>query len=371
MVRANITFSRNLLAKANHFATGRPALIDPSSAAPLLSGVSPRYAAPGGRLLLTGRLDPARGHAYRAFFGDSPAQVAAVRPSCISVIVPEQAASAEIRVELNGVASQPFAVALARTVASDLHPVANPVFDGEGNLLVTFSGQRGEKVPVSIFLIDPARRVKPFLTEIVNPTGLAFDRDGDLYVSSRHEGSVYRVRADRRVDLVADELGIATGLAFDPEGILYVGDRQGTIFRIEPNGEPRAFCHPPPSVSAYHLVFDEKGFLYVSGPSLSSVDSVYRVSPEGKMEVFCTGFGRPQGMAFDLEGNLYLTEALVGDSGLYRITPDGQREFLVAGPPLVGLAFDGSGGVLLAGNSSIYFLELGVIGRPLHPRRTD
>ncbi len=346
-------------------------MIDPSSATPVISGSSPRYAAPGGRLQLTGRLDPLRAHAHRAFFGASPAQVVAVTTSCIAVIVPEPAASAEARVEVNGLASQPFPVALAQTVASDLQPVANPVFDGEGNLLVTFSGQRGQKVPVSIFLIDPARRVKPFLTEILNPTGLAFDRDGDLYVSSRHEGSVYRVNRERRVDLVADELGIATGLAFDPDGILYVGDRQGTIFRIEQNGEPRAFCHPPPSVSAYHLAFDPKGNLYVTGPSLSSVDAVYLVSPQAKLEVFCSGFGRPQGMAFDSEGNLYVTEALVGDSGVYRLTPDGRRELLVAGPPLVGLAFDGAGGLMLAGKSSIYHLEMGVFGHPLNPRRAD
>lgn len=346
-------------------------MTDPSSAAPVISAASPRYAAPGGRLRLTGHLDPSRAHAHRAFFGDSPAQVAAVTPSCIAVIVPEQVSSADVRVEVNGLASQPFPVALAQTVASDLHPVANPVFDAEGNLLVTFSGQRGEKVPVSIFLVDPGRRVKPFLTDIMNPTGLAFDRDGDLHVSSRHDGAVYRVNRDRRVDLVADELGIATGLAFDPEGILYVGDRQGTIFRIEPNGEPRAFCHPPPSVSAYHLAFDPKGNLYVSGPSLASVDAVYMVSPQAKMEVFCSGFGRPQGMAFDAEGNLYVTEALVGDSGVHRIAPDGRREFLLAGPPLVGLAFDGAGGLVLAGNSSVFYLEIGVIGQPLYPRRTD
>ena len=33
------------------------------------------------------------------------------------------------------------------------------------------------------------------MSGIVNATSLAFDRDGELYVSSRFEGNVYRVKA--------------------------------------------------------------------------------------------------------------------------------------------------------------------------------
>jgi sugar lactone lactonase YvrE len=83
------------------------------------------------------------------------------------------------------------------------------------------------------------------------------------------------------------------------------------------------------------------------------------------VEVFLSGFGRPQGIAFDSDGNLYVTEGLTGDSGLYRISPEGEVEKVVTGPPLVGLAFDGKGGVALAGTSAVFQLELGVTGLPL------
>ena len=53
-----------------------------------------------------------------------------------------------------------------------------------------------------------------------------------------------------------------------------------------------------------------------------------------------SGFGRPQGLAFDSQGALYVVEALAGWSGLYRLRPDGTAELVVAGPSLVGVAFN-------------------------------
>ena len=337
-----------------------------TSASPFIKGVSPPHAVSGGRLNLHGSgFEPARAHAHRVFFGEARAHVIRVSSDSISVIVPPGSGQVPVRVELNGAASEQYTASLALTIAEELHPVSNPVYDQGGNLFVTFSGSRGQKVPVSIFRIDPQGQVKPFSSEVMNPTGLAFDHDGHLYVSSRQEGAVYRVSPQSDVEMVADELGIATGLAFDPEGVLHVGDRQGTIYRVERNGEPRAFCQLPPSVAAYHLAFHPGGDLFVTGPSLSSVDSVYRIRRDATVEIFCTGFGRPQGLAFDADQNLFVTEALAGDSGVYRITPNGERSCFISAPPLVGLAFDSKGGLALAGTSSVFHLDVGIHGQPL------
>ena len=43
-------------------------------------------------------------------------------------------------------------LAIARLVADNLHPVANPAFDADGKLFVTYSGSRGEKVPDAFLL---------------------------------------------------------------------------------------------------------------------------------------------------------------------------------------------------------------------------
>ena len=298
------------------------------------------------------------------FFGDSRAQVMRVSRTHISAIVPA-GAMPEVQVSVAGSLSAPHRVSVATMLAEELQPVANPAFDPTGCLYVTFSGGRGEKVPVSLFRVEPDGELTPLANEIVNPTGLAWGPDDCLYVSSREEGSVYRIPRNHEPQMIADELGVATGIAFDQEGILYVGDRRGTIFRIEPNGEPRTFCRLEPSVAAYHLAFDSEGSLFVTAPSLASVDPVYRVTRAGEVSVFLNGFGRPQGIAFDTEGNLYVTEGLVGDSGLYRVSPSGEVEKVAGAPPLVGLAFDGDGGIVLAGTSAVFQLELGVVGLPL------
>ena len=337
-----------------------------TAAHPVVERVSPNHAVPGGRLDLLGSgFNPTKAHALRVFFGETRAQITRVSDDQVSVVVPQSNGLSTVRVEQEGTESAPFPISVARLIADDLHPVANPAIDNSGNLFVTFSGSRGEKVPVSVYQISSGDNAEPFLSEIDNPTGMAIGQDGHLYISSRHEGTVYRIGPEKDVQLVADELGIATGIAFDRDGVLHVGDRQGTVFRIERNGEPRSFCHLPPSIAAYHLAFDEQGDLFVSGPSLSSVDSIYRVTRDAKVEIFHTGLGRPQGMAFDSDGNLYIAEALAGDSGLYRIQPNGQQECLVSSPPLVGLAFDGNGGVVLAGTTAVYHLDVGIEGRPL------
>ena len=57
--------------------------------------------------------------------------------------------------------------------------------------------------------------------------------DGRIYVSSRFEGTVYRVATDGTAEQFATDLGVACGLAFAADGTLFVGDRSGTIFRVD------------------------------------------------------------------------------------------------------------------------------------------
>ena len=125
----------------------------------------------------------------------------------------------------------------------------------------------------------------------MNPTGMAFGHDGSLYVSSRYDGTVYRVSRNGAMSSYAEGLGVATGIAFDQEGNLYVGDRSGTIFKIGRDRQIFVFATIEPSVAAYHLAFDDAGNLYVSGPTTSSFDAVYRVDPQGHVEVFYRGLG--------------------------------------------------------------------------------
>ncbi|PYV62820.1 MAG: gluconolaconase, partial [Acidobacteria bacterium] len=118
-------------------------------------------------------------------------------------------------------------------------------------------------------------------------------------------------------------MGIATGMAFDRDENLYVGDRSGTIFKIARDRQIFVFATLEASVSAYHLAFGPHRDLFVTGPTTSSFDCVYKVDPQGSVSTFYRGLGRPQGLAFDVQGNLYVAASLSGKRGIVKITPDG------------------------------------------------
>ena len=167
-------------------------------------------------------------------------------------------------------------VEIGAPLATGLHQVDSPAFDADGNLYVTFSGSRGQQGPVAIFVVRPDGSREPFVSDLANPTSLAFDPEGRLHVSSRFEGTVHRIDREGGATVVASELGVACGLAFSPDGTLFVGDRSGTIFRVR-EGRPSAFASIPASVAAFHLAFGPDGWLYVTAPTLGARDSVYRV----------------------------------------------------------------------------------------------
>ncbi len=234
-------------------------------------------------------------------------------------------------------------IRLGRLLAEELHCVANPIVDTAGDIYVTFSGSRGESVPFGVFVVRPDGAKEPFLGDITNPTGLAFGPDGLIYISSRHSGTVYRSTFDKQIEKYVDGLGIATGIVFDSQGNLLVGDRSGTIYRVTPGRDVASFCELEPSVSAYHLAIDAEDRLFVTGPTLATQDTVYRVDPSGKVENFFKGFGRPQGLAFDPAGILNLAGSYRGRKGVFRVFADREPERIVASPMLVGLAFARAG----------------------------
>src|SRR5437764_10228472 len=163
----------------------------------------------------------------------------------------------------------------------------------------------------------------------------------------------------------AEGMGVATGIAFDREQNLYVGDRSGTVWRIARDRQIFVFATLEPSVAAYHLAFSPAGELFVTGPTTSSFDSVYRIDPHGQVSVFYRGLGRPQGIAFDKAGNLYVAASLGGKRGVVRLTAEAEASLAVAGQGLVGLAFAPGRSAILATTNALYRLAWDVEGLPL------
>lgn len=337
-----------------------------SAGKPRIDLVTPRAAISGGEISIHGRGLTTNGNTRPVVrFGDLAGSVTMSSPTRLVVRVPEGTISGELTVDTGTAVSEPVSVAVGATLAENLHPVANPAIDAAGNIYSTFSGSRGQKVPVSVYKIDRSYVSRPFLHDLLNPTGLAFDRDGLLYISSRAEGTIYQVTPDGHRSVYAEGMGVATGLAFDEEENLYMGDRTGTVFKIDRSRKIFVFAALEPSVAAYHLAFALDRHLYVTGPTTSSFDHVLRVSPNGEVSSFYRGLGRPQGLAFDIEGNLYVAASLGGRRGVVRLTPDARPELAVSGHGIVGLAFTRRGAVILATSNSLIELNLGIEGKPL------
>jgi sugar lactone lactonase YvrE len=284
----------------------------------------------------------------------------------VLAIIPEMGGGGEVDValECDERRTTPSKLTVATRLAEDLHLVASPAFDpDDGSLYVTRSGSRGQQFPVTIFRVDTNGALADFSGDVANPTGIAFDKTGQMFVTSRMDGIVYRITPFKEAVAFARNLGVATGLAFDREGQMYVGDRTGTIYRVNGIGEEKPWAQLEQSVSAYHLAFGPDDALYLTGPTVSSFESVMRIDPSGEASVFYRGLGRPHGLAFDREGFLYVAASLRGRRGIVRITPDGRdAEMFVAGMNVVGLAFSSTGEMAIATHEAVYSLPLGIYG---------
>jgi sugar lactone lactonase YvrE len=322
-----------------------------------ITGVQPLWGVEGGRITLSGRgfeVDP---ELPEVTFAGVAARIATATSSALSVIVPPGLEGGRTPVRVSSAQGETAYVEIGAPVAAGVHQVDNPVFDRDGNLFVTYSGTRGQQAPVSIYVVKPDGSREPFVTNVPNPTSMAMDAEGTLFVSSRFDGSVYRVSRDGTARSFAEDLGVPCGIAFDANGRLYVGDRSGSILRVH-EGEVTLFASIPSSVAAFHLAFGPDDCLYVSSPSLASRDVIYRVTSEGVVEVFGDGFGRPQGLAFDADGTLYIVDAIAGDSAVYRVelSRPAEKQRVIVGGGLIGLAFDPRGGLALASGDTVYRL---------------
>jgi sugar lactone lactonase YvrE len=277
----------------------------------------------------------------------------------LTFIVPRGLPRGDQLVTADGAAGHAV-VHVGTPIATGIHQVDNPAIDTGGRVFLTNSGARGQREPVSLFCVPPDGEREDYLTDIVNATSMAFDAAGVLHVSSRFEGVVYRVQADRSVETVAGDLGIACGIAFSTDGTLFVGDRSGTVFRVGAARRVIPFATLPSSMAAFHLAAGPDGRLYVTAPTFGTYDHVYCLDRMGAVTTVSSTFGRPQGIAVDEGGDLYVVDSVAGGAGLYRLRAGQPRELMLSAPALVGVALDPRGGLVVSSNDTAYRLDVPV-----------
>src|SRR5439155_14527608 len=162
---------------------------------PFVTAIHPSRATEGGRVTVIGTgLADALTQPPQVRVQDRLARVVFASSNRVSFIVPSGIAEAgPVLVRLGDRQNESVVIDHAAPVATGLHQVDNPLVDRAGNLYVTYSGTRGQQVPVSIFRIAPNGTRETYSFAGVNPTSMAMDREGPLYVSSRLQWIVYRL----------------------------------------------------------------------------------------------------------------------------------------------------------------------------------
>ncbi len=338
-----------------------------------IHAVDPPHSIPGGEIIISCegfRMDAAS--LDGCYIEGMQCRIVAASSTRILAIVPEDIGGSTTTLQLvsDGEASETFEVSVGKKIAGDMHMVANPAVDPlDDAIILTRSGSRGQHLPATLFRLDTDGYVDEMPEPILNPTGIAFDRDGQMFVTNRAQGEVYSVGRDGTATVYATNLGIATGIAFDNLGLMYVGDRSGTVYRVREFAEVETFTVMDASVAAYHFAFGPDGRLFMTAPGLASSDSIHVIDKEGFDEVYSRGFGRPQGLAFDKDGNLFVAACYKGRHGIVRISDEGQTvEHFVSGNNIVGLCFTRKGELIAATADSIYSIQCGIEGTLLAER---
>jgi hypothetical protein len=313
-----------------------------TSAPPVVLSVEPSFALPGGEIVLNGRaLLASLTEPTQVLFGESPGTIVFASATRLTVLVPDAASGGESITITTPHGTTSVAFTIGTLLSENLHPVANPAVDAGSNIYVTFSGGRGQSVPTSLFRIDDESTLHAIAAEIMNPTGLALDAIGGISTSPR---------ATTAPSIASTPMAIfpptPRAWAWLPDSpltrsaISTWATAAAPSSRLRPTARSLSLPPSKPSVSAYHLAFSPNGNLYVTGPTTSSNDCVYEIDPHGVVSPWFSNLGRPQGIAFDLQGNLYVAASWRGHRGIIRITPERQASFIIAGTNLVGLAFD-------------------------------
>ena len=102
--------------------------------------------------------------------------------------------------------------------------------------------------------------------------------------------------------------------------------------------------------------------------SATNFAAAYRdelVTQGGEVTTFFRGLGRPQGLAFDRKGNLYVAASIAGRRGIVRISDDGKAELVLGGQGIVGMALLPTRRAFVVTTGALFSLDWDVEGLPL------
>ncbi len=213
-----------------------------------------------------------------------------------------------------------FSLSGARTTyTADLNGAEGLAFDANGNFFVSETGTGR----ILKFLTDGTQTT--FATGLNGPASLVFDAAGNLFDADFFGGIIYRFTPDGTRTTFATGLSGPANLAFDAAGNLFEADfNTGNIFRFTAAGARSTFASG--TGRPHGLAFDAAGNLFVAD---FESGTIYRFTPAAVRTVFATGLNGPHGIVFDDSGNLFTADYNTGT--IYRFTPAGVRTTFATG----------------------------------------
>lgn len=214
-------------------------------------------------------------------------------------------------------------------------------FDHSGNLFVA------DHAAQTIFKFAPDGTRSVFVTGIrlSDGNGLAFDTADNLFVLSPSGeyhvgGTILKFSPDGTRSTFATGVGLPYSLAIDPLGNLFVSDWDtGSIYKLTPKGDKSTFATT--EIAAKNLACDQAGDLFAGVPLKRSI---FKYEPGGAKSDFATNI-IVNTLAVDKAGNVY-----VGDTGntIFKFTPAGAKsDFAKVTTSPRGFAFDSSGNLFV------------------------
>ncbi len=193
-----------------------------------------------------------------------------------------------------------------------------------------------------VYRIDPAKpEAKVFANTGGFLLGMALDSSHNIYACDAGQAVVQHITPRGRVTTYSsgcpgEQMILPNYPAFDRQGNLYVCDSgkwkddNGKIFRIHPGGETEVWCRELTEFpNGLALSADEK-HLYVAMSLNTPRVSRVAIGSDGSAGAVETVVEMPKtvpdGLAFDTDGNLYVS--CYRPDAIYRYTPEGKLQVL-------------------------------------------
>jgi sugar lactone lactonase YvrE len=220
------------------------------------------------------------------------------------------------------------------------------VADTHNNLIRKVSSD-GTVITIAGSLSAAPSAAKDTTIRFDNPSGIAVDKKGNVFVTDWAKDRILKIRPNGKVIILAgtgepgakDGAGtvasfyLPEGITVDANGVLYVADAYNNMVRkisteavvstfirgkaVPQQGRSRrdtsALSHP------YGITVDETGNVYVADPGNNKIR---KITPEGRMTTFAgsglrgngngaaneASFYNPYGVAADSKGNIYVAD---------------------------------------------------------------